>query len=103
MTLSASKCSSLSYTLNSRTVKPALEKHLLEEANGAEMQRLLQIRKLKFGTTISWLKSLSFGDPRLGNFFSYLPTLKILYVLREWLKSLNFGGSVLGKPPLWHP
>ena len=69
MTLSASKCSSLSCTLNSRTVKPALEKHLSEEADGAEMQRLLQIGKLKFGTTISWLKSLSFGEPRLGKLY----------------------------------
>ena len=47
MTLSASKCSRLSCILNSLTVKSALEKHVLEEANGAEMQRLLQIGKLK--------------------------------------------------------
>ena len=47
MTLSASKCSPLSSILNSLTVKPALEKHLLEEADGAGMQRLLQIGKLK--------------------------------------------------------
>ena len=33
--------------LNSLTVKPALEKHLSEEADGAGMQRLLQIGKLK--------------------------------------------------------
>ena len=33
--------------LNSLTVKPALEKHLPEEADGARMQRLLQIGKLK--------------------------------------------------------
>ena len=47
MTLSASKCSPLSSILNLLTVKPALEKHLLEEADGAGMQRLLQIGKLK--------------------------------------------------------
>ena len=47
MTLSASKCSPLSCILNSLTVKPALEKHLSEVANGAEIQRLLQIGKLK--------------------------------------------------------
>ena len=47
MTLSASKCSPLSCILNSLTVKSALEKHLLEEADSAEMQRLLQIEKLK--------------------------------------------------------
>ena len=35
--------------LNLLTVKPALEKHLPEEADGVEMQRLLQIGKLKFG------------------------------------------------------
>ena len=33
--------------INSLTVKPALEKHLPEEADGAGMQRLLQIEKLK--------------------------------------------------------
>ena len=33
--------------LNSLTVMPALEKHLSEEADGARMQRLLQIGKLK--------------------------------------------------------
>ena len=33
--------------LDSLTVKPALEKHLPEKADGAEMQRLLQIGKLK--------------------------------------------------------
>ena len=47
MILSASKCSPLSYILRSLIVKPALEKHLSEEADGAEMQRLLQIEKLK--------------------------------------------------------
>ena len=47
MTLSVSKCSPRSCILNSLTVKPALEKHLSEEADGAGMQRLLQIRKLK--------------------------------------------------------
>ena len=47
MTLSASKCSPLGCILNSLTVKPALEKHLSEEADGAGMQRLLQIGKLK--------------------------------------------------------
>ena len=47
MILSASKCSPLSYILNSLTVKPALEKHLSEEADGAEMQRLLQLEMLK--------------------------------------------------------
>ena len=47
MPLSASKCSPLSCILNSLAVKPALEKHLLEEAGGAETQRLLQIGKLK--------------------------------------------------------
>ena len=47
MTLSSSKCLPLKCILNSLTVKPALEKHLSEEADGAEMQRLLQIRKLK--------------------------------------------------------
>ena len=46
MTLSASKCSPLSCILNSFTVKPAQEKHLWEEADGAGMQRLLQIGKL---------------------------------------------------------
>ena len=74
MTLSASKCSPLSCVLNSLTVKPALEKHLSKEADGAEMQRLLQIEKLKIGTTISCirfkrLKSLSFGEPRLKKLF----------------------------------
>ena len=33
--------------LNSLTVKPALAKHLPEEADGAGMQRLIQIGKLK--------------------------------------------------------
>ena len=47
MTLSASKCSPLSYILRSLTVGPALENHLSEEADGTEMQRLLQIGKLK--------------------------------------------------------
>ena len=47
MTLSASKCSPLSCILNLLTVKPALEKYLSEEADGARMQRVLQIRKLK--------------------------------------------------------
>ena len=47
MTLSASKCSPLGCILNSLTVKPALEKHLSEEADGAGMQRLLQTGKLK--------------------------------------------------------
>ena len=47
MTLSASKRSPLGRILNSLTVKPALEKHLSEEADGARMQRLLQIGKLK--------------------------------------------------------
>ena len=47
ITLSASNCSPLRCILNLLTVKPALEKHLLEEADGAGMQRLLQIRKLK--------------------------------------------------------
>ena len=47
MTLSASKCSPLSCILNSLTVKAALEKHLSEEADGARMQRLLEIGKLK--------------------------------------------------------
>ena len=47
MTLSASKYSPLSCILNSLTVKPALDKHLSEKADGAEMQRLLQIGKLK--------------------------------------------------------
>ena len=32
---------------NSLTVKPALEKNLSEEADGAGMRRLLQIEKLK--------------------------------------------------------
>ena len=47
MTLSASKCSPLGCILNLLTVKPALEKHLSEEADGAGMQRLLQIGRLK--------------------------------------------------------
>ena len=47
MTLSAFKCSPLSCILNSLTVKPAVEKYLLEEADVAEMQRLLQMAKLK--------------------------------------------------------
>ena len=47
MTLSAFKCSPLSCILNSLTVKSALEKHLSKEADGAEMQRLFQIGKLK--------------------------------------------------------
>ena len=47
MTLSAFKCPPLSCILNSLSVKPALEKHLSEEADGAEMQRLLQLVKLK--------------------------------------------------------
>ena len=47
MTLSASKCSPLICILNSLTVKPALEKHLSEEADDAGMQNLLQIGKLK--------------------------------------------------------
>ena len=47
MILSASKCSPLSCILNSLTVKPALAKHLSEEADGAGMQRLLQIGNLK--------------------------------------------------------
>ena len=47
MTLSASKCLPLTCILNLLKVKPALEKHLSEEADGTEMQRLLQIGKLK--------------------------------------------------------
>ena len=37
-----------SFILNSLTVKPVLEKHFSEEADGAGMQRLLQTEKLKF-------------------------------------------------------
>ena len=47
MTLSVSKCSQFSCILNSLTVKPALEKHISEEDDGAGMQRLLQTGKLK--------------------------------------------------------
>ena len=47
MTLSASKCSPLICILNSLTVKPALEKHLPDEADGAGMQKLIQTGKLK--------------------------------------------------------
>ena len=47
MKLSAFKCSPLSCIPYSLTVKPALEKHLSEEADGAGMQRLLQIGKFK--------------------------------------------------------
>ena len=61
--------------LNSLTVKPALEKHLPEEADGAEMQKVASNRKVEnLWTTISCihfkrLKSLSFGEPRLGKRF----------------------------------
>ena len=56
------------------TVKPALEKRLSEEADGAGMQRLLQIGELKicgppFHVSIKRLKSFSFGEPRLGKRF----------------------------------
>ena len=47
MTLIAFKCSPLTCILNSLTVESAVERHLSEEADGAEMQRLLQIGKLK--------------------------------------------------------
>ena len=74
MTLSASKCSQLSYILRLLTVKPALEKYLSEEDDGAEMQMLLQIGKLKiwdhnFMYPFKRLKSLSFGEPRFGKRF----------------------------------
>ena len=39
LTLSPSKCSPLNCGLNSLAVKPALEKHLSEEAEIAGMQR----------------------------------------------------------------
>ena len=61
--------------LNSLTVKPALEKHLPEEADGAGMQRLLQIGKLKicgspfYVSILKKLKSLSFREPRLEKRF----------------------------------
>ena len=42
MTLSASKYLPLSCVLNSLTVKPALEKHLLEEADATGMQTYLK-------------------------------------------------------------
>ena len=76
MTLSASKYSPLSCILNLLTVKLALKKYLSEEADGAEMQRLLQIRKLKtwdhnfmYPFYCKRLKSLSFVEPRLGKLF----------------------------------
>ena len=47
MTSSASKCLPLGCILNLLKVKPALEKHLSEEADGVGMQTLLQIKKLK--------------------------------------------------------
>ena len=54
MKFSAFKCSPLR---NSLTVKPALEKHLLEEADGTGTQRLLEIGKLKIcGLEIGKLK-----------------------------------------------
>ena len=75
----------------SLTVKPAVEKHLPEEADGAEMQRLLQIEKLKIcGPFVDHscihfkrLKSLSFGEPRLGKRFFIFAHLKISCVQRE--------------------
>ena len=42
MALSVSKSLPLSYILNSVTVKPALEKHVSEEADVAEMQRYFE-------------------------------------------------------------
>ena len=42
MALNAFKCSPLSCILNSLTVKPALEKHLSEEADVAELQRYFE-------------------------------------------------------------
>ena len=42
MTLSDSKCSPLSCVLNLLTVKPALEKHHLEEADVAGLQMYLK-------------------------------------------------------------
>ena len=51
MTLSATKSSPLSCALNLLTVKPALEKHLLEEADVAEMQRYFEASDcFKFGS-----------------------------------------------------
>ena len=42
MTLSACKSSPLSCVLNLLTIKPALEKHLSEEADVSEMQNILK-------------------------------------------------------------
>ena len=50
MTLSASKCSPLICVLNSLLVKPALEKHLSEEADVAGMQRYFEASCFKWGS-----------------------------------------------------
>ena len=42
MTLRASRCSPVSCILNLLTVKPAVEKHLLEEADVAGMQKYFE-------------------------------------------------------------
>ena len=49
MTFSASKCSPLSCVLISLTVKPALEKHLSEEADVAGMQRYFKASCFEWG------------------------------------------------------
>ena len=76
MTLSASKCSPLSRVLNSLTVKPALEKHLSEEADVAEMQRYFEASCFKMAGKLRIcgppLKSLNFGGPRLGRTFLHI-------------------------------
>ena len=96
MTLSASKCSPRSCILNSLTVKPTLEKHLSEEVDGAGMQTLLQIGKLKicgppFHVFISKLQKVGILEsPVWGNF------------LARVVEKFEFCWPCLGGPPFRH-
>ena len=108
MTLSASKCSPLSCILNSLTVKPALEKHLSEKADGAQMQKLLQIRKLKlwdhhFMYHFKRLKSLIFGGSRLGKLFFIFASPENFLCLTLVVKKFEFWRPCLVEPLLGQP
>ena len=76
MTLSA-KCSPRSCVLNSLRVKPALEKHLSEEADVAGMQRYFKASCFKMAGKLRIcgppLKSLNFGDPVWGDPYFGIP------------------------------
>ena len=103
MTLSASKCSPLSCIFNSLTVKPALENHLSEEADGA-LAKVASNRKVENQwTTISrihfkMLKSLNFGEPRLGKLFFIFAYPENFMCLASVVKKFEFMRPCLRDP-----